>query len=113
MSHLSHSFNEGGLRIIWAVSMVLFFLGSLLVTFGVLNKLFELTSTPKPNMVIYGLFMVFFAVLSSMIGMLSLQTTHLKRHVIHLQSQVKDLKSLLLKQSGAEEEDRPHPGSDR
>ena len=87
--HLLTSISTGAFRIISVVCMLLLLTGTGLAVFGIFNKLFSLTSSPKPNIVTYGLLLVVLSIITFLLSVLSLQLLSIKKGIVHLQSQIK------------------------
>jgi glycosyltransferase involved in cell wall biosynthesis len=88
--HILHSADEGAFRMIFSISIIAFFIGFFLSVFGTLNKIFLITATPKPYLVVYGFIIITLSIVSVLISILSLQIKSLKRSLIHLQKQIND-----------------------
>jgi glycosyltransferase involved in cell wall biosynthesis len=91
--HLLSSIAEGGFKLIVGLSSFCFLVGIGLVAFGTLNKLFVITELPKPNIVTYGLLFIMFATMSFLVAVLSLQLLNIKKHIVHVQSQLKKIQT--------------------
>lgn len=87
--HLLSSISTGAFRIISIACILLLFAGAGLAIFGILNKLFSITPTPKPNIVTYGLLLVVLSIITFLLSVLSLQLLSIKKGIVHLQSQIK------------------------
>lgn len=101
--HILSSLTEGAFKVFFGLSLSCFLFGLVLMVFGLLNKVFLITEVPKPNIVTYGFIGVTLAAICALIGILSLQLLGLRKHIIHLQSQMKKLqsdKSALSNQAG-------------
>lgn len=89
--HILDSVVEGAFKIFIGISLAFSCIGFLLIVFGALNKIFLITKTPKPFLINYGLGFFILAVLSVFISVLSLQIIGIKKHLVHLQSQIRKL----------------------
>jgi glycosyltransferase involved in cell wall biosynthesis len=106
--HLADSYNFGATRILTWGTVGLFTLGCGVIAFGTLNKLFLLTSTPKPNLVIYGLVLVLLAGLGALFAGLSLQIGSLSRSITHVQTQLERMSRELAEMQAEERNADPH-----
>ncbi len=91
--HILGSVTEGAFKILMGISLVFSITGFFLIAFGVLNKFFLITEIPKPFLINYGFAFFTLAVLSAFISVLSLQLIQIKKHIVHLQTQIRKLQS--------------------
>lgn len=88
LPHILSSMTEGALKVIVTVSTFLLLTGTTLIIFGTLNKLLMITAVPKPNLITYGFSLITLGCISFLIALLSLQIMDIKKHIVHLQSQI-------------------------
>lgn len=89
--HLLSSVAEGAFKLVAGMSSMSFLVGIGLIIFGIINKLFLITDLPKPNIITYGLLFVIFSIIFLLVAILSLQLLNIRRHIIHLQSQLRKI----------------------
>ena len=92
--HLLASLSFAAVRFTLWLVVLLSLLGFGLVAFGLLNKLMLITPRPTPNLVNYGLLNILMAAVGSLFASVSLQISQLRRSLVHMQSQLKLMRSL-------------------
>lgn len=89
--HLLTSFDRGAFKILVWFSFLCVLSGVGFIGFGALNKIFLITSVPKPNMVTYGLILILVAVVGMLFAGTSLQLNNIYKSLVHIQSQLKSV----------------------
>ncbi len=89
--HLANSFAEGAVKVFILASIIFFLVGSFLIVFGTMNKIFLLTSSPMPNLINYGLFSMLTCLISFFNAILGLQLSYMRKSIIHMQTTLKKI----------------------
>lgn len=90
--HLLASFHRASVRMLFWAAILTGTVGGLFIIVGTIHKLFRILPYPLPNLVIYGLIMAVMALLFGMLALLSVQLKFVYRSLVHLQSQLKQLR---------------------
>ena len=86
--HLLSSINQGSLKILLGLALLLSSVGIGFATFGTLNKIFSEGGTATPFIVNYGLILLLIALVFALFAGVSVQLRYIKKSLVHLQSQV-------------------------
>lgn len=110
--HLLISFGRGALKSFMSISLAFFVIGMGMAGFGTLNKLFLITTIPKPYLVTYGLVFILVAVICALFAGISLQINNIYKSISHIQSQLKQIQNLGAAKNCQGGENDPHNPTD-
>ena len=86
--HLLSSINQGSLKILLGLALLLSSVGIGFAIFGTINKIFSEGGTATPFIVNYGLILILIALVFALFAGVSVQLRYIKKSLVHLQSQV-------------------------
>ena len=86
--HLLSSINQGSLKILLGLALLLSSVGIGFAIFGTINKIFSEGGTATPFIVNYGLILLLIALVFALFAGVSVQLRYIKKSLVHLQSQV-------------------------
>ena len=86
--HLLSSINQGLLKTLLGLALLLSSVGIGFAIFGTINKVFSEGMTDTPFIVNYGLILLLIAFVFALFAGVSVQLRYIKKSLVHLQSQV-------------------------
>ena len=91
LPHLLSSLNQGSLKILLGLALLLSSVGIGFAIFGTINKIFSEGGTATPFIVNYGLILILIALVFALFAGVSVQLRYIKRNLVHIQSQIINL----------------------
>ena len=89
--HLLSSINQGLLKTLLGLALLLSSVGIGFAIFGTINKIFSERGTATPFIVNYGLILILIALVFALFAGVSVQLGYIKRNLVHIQSQIINL----------------------